>query len=261
MKPYLKILLLAISQHFFMHAFSQVVQKKVEHVTHTWVSINSNIFLDKNWFIMADAHLRENGFFSSNSFYFGRIGLGYQFDKSLAVAAGYGNLLSSPTTPGFTTKSDENRIYQQVVYNSSYKNKVNVLQRLRNEQRWQDIIVNDKKTGEKKFTNRVRYLLSTSLQVFKNPNLPQLVVADELLVQFGSAIVFNTFDQNRIFIGIKQKINNNLSFDTGYMSVFQQKSNGISYMQSNTVRLFFYYTVKNKHADKNLHHKVLDGQE
>ena len=68
MKPYLKILLLAISQHFFMHAFSQVVQKKVEHVTHTWVSINSNIFLDKNWFIMADAHLRENGFYKSNYF-------------------------------------------------------------------------------------------------------------------------------------------------------------------------------------------------
>jgi len=261
MKPYSKILLLAITQYCLVPAFSQVAQKKVEHVAQTWVSINSNVFLDKKWFIMADAHLRENDFFKANSFCFGRIGVGYQFDKSLSVAAGYGNLLSAPTTPGFTTKSDENRIYQQVVYNSSCKSKVNVLQRLRNEQRWQDIIVNDKKTGEKKFTNRVRYLLSTSFQVFKNPNLPQLVVADELLLQFGSAIVFNTFDQNRIFIGIKQKINNSLSFDTGYMSVFQQKSNGINYMQSNTFRLFFYYTVKNKYADKNHHHKVLDGQE
>ena len=261
MKPYSKILLLAIAQYCFVPAFSQLAQKKVEHISQTWESINSNIFLTKKWFIMADVHLRENDFFKSNSFSFGRIGLGYQFDKTLSVAAGYGNLLSSPTTAGYTTKSDETRIYQQVVYNSSYKNKVNVLQRLRNEQRWQDIIVNDKKTGKKKFTNRVRYLLSTSLQVFKNPNLPQLVVADELLVQFGSAIVFNTFDQNRIFIGIKQKINNNLSFDTGYMNVFQQKSNGINYMQSNTFRLFFYKTVKNKHADKNQHHKVLDGQE
>ncbi len=261
MKPYSKILLLAIAQCCFVPVFCQGLQKKVEIFSNTWVSINSIILLNKNWFIMADAHLRENGFFKSNSFYFGRIGLGYQFDKSLSLAAGYGNLLSSPTTLGYTTKSDETRIYQQVVYNSSYKSKVNVLQRLRNEQRWQDIIVNDKKTSEKKFTNRVRYLLSTSFQVFKNPNLPQLVLADELLVQFGKAIVFNTFDQNRIFIGIKQKINNNLFFDTGYMSVFQQKSNGINYIQSNTFRLFFYYTVKNQHADKNLHHKVLDGQE
>lgn len=261
MKSYLKMLLLATAQCSFAVAFSQPLQKKVEHVTHTWVSINSNFFLNKNWFIMADAHLRENDFFQSNSFYFGRIGLGYQFDKNLSVAAGYGYLLSSPTTAGWSTKSDESRIYQQVVYNSSYKSKMNVLQRLRNEQRWQDIIVNDKKTGDKKFTNRVRYLLSTSLQVFKNPNLPQLVLADELLVQFGNDVVLNTFDQNRIFIGIKQKITNSLSFDAGYMRVFQQKSNGINYMQSNTARLFFYYTVKNKHADKNLHHKVLDGQE
>ena len=261
MKTSVKLLLLAIVQCCFVNAFSQVLQKKVEHVTHTWVSVNSIFFLNKEWFIMADAHLRENGFFQSNSFYFTRIGVGYQIDKNLSVAAGYGNLLFSPTTAGWSTKQDENRIYQQVVYNSAYKSKVNVLQRLRNEQRWQDIIVNDKKTGDKKFTNRVRYLLSTSLQVFKSPNLPQLVLADELLVQFGKDVLFNTFDQNRIFIGIKQKITNSLSFDAGYMQVFQQKSNGINYMQSNTARLFFYYTVKNKHADKNLHHKVLDGQE
>ena len=261
MKTFGKILLLAIVQCCFINAFSQVLQKKVEHVAHTWVSINSIFFLNKQWFIMADAHLRENNLFQSNSFYFGRIGLGYQFDKNLSVAAGYATLLSSPTTAGWSTKSDEHRIYQQIVYNSAYKNKVNVLHRLRNEQRWQDIIENDKKTGNKKFSNRVRYLLSTSLQIFKSPNLPQLVLADELLVQFGKDVLYNTFDQNRIFIGIKQKITNNLSFDAGYMQVFQQKSTGINYMQSNTARLFFYYTVKNKHADKNLHHKVLDGQE
>ncbi len=261
MKTSVKILLLTFIQCCFVSAFSQVLQKKIEHVTHTWVSINSIFFLNKGWFIMADAHLRENGFFQFNSFYFARIGVGFQLDKNLSVAAGYGNLLSSSTTDGWSTKSDETRLFQQVVYKSAYKSKVNVLQRLRNEQRWQDIIVNDKKTGNKKFSNRVRYLLSTNLQVFKSPNLPQLVLADELLVQFGNDVVYNTFDQNRIFIGIKQKITNSLSFDVGYMRVFQQKSNGINYMQSNTARLFFYYTVKNKHADKNLHHKVLDGQE
>ena len=76
--------------------------------------------------------------------------------------------------------------------------------------------------------------------------MPQLVVNDELLVQFGKDIVYNTFDQNRLFIGIKQKISKSLAYDFGYMDVYQQRTNGYSYIQSNTLRLFLYYNHQPK---------------
>lgn len=196
---------------------------------------------------MADAHLRENNFFASTSFIFGRVGLGYQFNKNLSAAVGYGNLLLSPTTPGWTTKSDENRLFEQVQLTASY-GKLKILQRLRNEQRWVQIIANDTKTGANKFTNRVRYLFSATYPVFKNPALPQLTLADECMLQFGPAVVYNTFEQNRAFIGIKQKISNTLSFDAGYMRIFQQKNNGSSYNLGDVARLFFYYTLPYKKA-------------
>ena len=50
-----------------------------------------------------------------------------------------------------------------------------------------------------------------------------MVLSDEILIQFGKEVVYNTFDQNRIFIGIKQTISSKLSFDFGYMNVYQQK--------------------------------------
>lgn len=232
-----RIILLVVFQLLLLCSFAQ---KKIDYNTHTWVSINGNTYINKNWFIMGDFHLRENGFFKSNNFVFGRIGLGYQFDKDLSVVVGYGNLLLAPSTPGATTSADENRIFEQVQLLSSHK-KLKILQRLRNEQRWQQIVVNDQKTGENKFTNRVRYLLSLTHPVFKNPNLPQLVLADELALQFGSAVVYNTFEQNRLFLGIKQKVSNSVSFDAGYMKVFQQKANGTGYNLNETYRLFFYY--------------------
>lgn len=194
---------------------------------------------------MADAHLREYNFFRSTSFIFGRVGLGYQFNKNISAVVGYGNLLLSPTTAGWTTKSDENRIFEQLQLSSAY-GKLKIVQRLRNEQRWVQIIANNAKTGSNKFTDRVRYLFSAIYPVFKNPQLPQLTIADECMLQFGSAVVYNTFDQNRIFAGIKQKINNNLSFDAGYMRIFQQKNNGSSYSLSDCYRLFFYYTLPPK---------------
>ncbi|MNS74200.1 hypothetical protein D3C72_1076680 [compost metagenome] len=121
------------------------------------------------------------------------------------------------------------------------------MQRIRNEQRWQDKIVNDERTGEKRFTDRVRYLVSVNIPIFKKKTLPSLVVADEILIHFGEEVIYNTFDQNRLFIGIKQNINSKLSFDFGYMNVFQQKYSGYQYDSNHTLRLFFYYnnSVKN----------------
>lgn len=220
-------------------------QKKIERNTYTWVSINSSLFVSKHWFIMADAHLRENNFFASNSFIFGRVGLGYQVDNKLSFVAGYGNMELAPTTAGWTTKADEDRLFEQLQFLSEYK-KIKLLQRIRNEQRWQDIIAADKKTGDRKFTNRLRYLLSSTIPVFKNKKLPQLVVADELALNFGKDVVYNTFDQNRLFFGIKQNITKDLSFDAGYMKIFQQKSTGNAYIMGDVMRLFFYYTLHPK---------------
>lgn len=90
----------------------------------------------------------------------------------------------------------------------------------------------------------MRYLLSANIPIFKNKKLPQLSIADELAIQFGKDVVYNTFEQNRIFLGIKQKVTANLSFDAGYMNVLQQKNSGNSYENADVIRLFFYYTLK-----------------
>jgi hypothetical protein len=146
----------------------------------------------------------------------------------------------APTTAGWKTYSNENRIYEQAQITTKIA-KVSLFQRLRNEQRWQQKIANDKTTGQNKFTDRIRYLLSFNIPVFKDPKYPALVVADELCIQFGKEVVYNTFDQNRVFLGIKQKLTKDLSFDLGYMLVKQQKASGYQYDVNETFRWFFYY--------------------
>jgi hypothetical protein len=227
-------------------AIAQVGVKEVKHINQTWIGFNSNWFLNKHYFIQADIHFRENDFFATNSFVFARLGLGYQFNPNLHVSTGYAFLESAPINEGLSTRAIEHRIYQQFGFNHQFNNRWVIAQRIRNEQRWQEIIENDVKTGATRFSNRVRYLLGFTIPVFKNPRMPQLVVSDELFLQFGKDIVYNTFDQNRFFVGIKQKIGNSLSFDFGYMNVYQQRSNGYSYIQSNTIRLFLYYNHQPK---------------
>ena len=60
---------------------------------------------------------------------------------------------------------------------------------------------------------------------------------------FGEEVVYNTFDQNRFFIGIKKNINPKWSYDFGYMNVYQQKYSGYQYDMNHTIRLFFYLST------------------
>lgn len=216
-----------------------VKEKEINQQFQTWVSLNSVTKFSEHWGVAADVHLRTNDFFQDNNFFFLRGGIAYIPNSKFSFTGGYAHMWLAPKNPTWSTFSDENRIYQQVQMNTKSGN-VSILQRLRNEQRWQEIIVNDVETGKNKFSNRVRYLISTTIPIFKKKTAPSLVLSDELLIQFGKDIVYNTFDQNRFFVGIKQAINPKLSFDFGYMNVYQQKSTGYQYDMNHTLRLFFY---------------------
>lgn len=238
--------------------FGQVqTEKVVNQQTQTWVSINTVTKFRDHWGVVADAHIRSNELFKDNSFYFLRGGVSYIPTPVISITGGYAHMWLAPTKEGWTTYSDENRIYQQAQLNTKY-GKVSIVQRIRNEQRWQEKIVNDEVTGETRFTDRVRYLISFNIPVFKKKTAPSLVVADEILIQFGKEVVLNTFDQNRLFMGIKQSINPKWSYDFGYMNVYQQKISGYQYDMNHTLRLFFYLNTSVKPHKPAVHHSPGD---
>jgi hypothetical protein len=220
---------------------SAQTNRQVTHQLQAWFSVNTTAHLNSKWAFLFDAHIRRNHFFSQNNFKLLRAVILYNVDNTFSVAGGYAHEWLYPSTRGWHTISNENRVYQQVMLVSKF-NTIGITQRIRNEQRWQQKITNDKFTGSYKFTDRIRYLLSVNIPVFKNNKLPLVNVSDEILLQTGKEVMNNTFDQNRIFVGIKEKISKTLSFDTGYMYIYQQKSTGYQYEQDNTFRLFFYYT-------------------
>ncbi len=224
-------------------------EKTVRQQVQTWVSINSTFRLKDQWGLMADFHIRRNNFVADPNFYFARIGPNYWIKENMSASIGYAHLWLAPPQEGLKTWSNENRIYQQFLW-SSRLGKVSMLQRIRNEQRWQQKISNDERTGDWRFTNRFRYLLSFTIPLSQNPKKPALVLADEILLQAGKEVVYNPFDQNRIFVGIRQTLSHGFSYDFGYMNVFQQKSSGYEYDMNHTIRLFFYYSGGRKNNRK-----------
>jgi hypothetical protein len=234
-------MLLAFNFLLFLLQANAQTTKTINHQTQLWVSLNNTIRFSPKWGMVADFHIRRNNFAADPRFYFIRFGAAYFVNKEVSAVAGYGHMWVANAVGSDFLFTNENRIYQQMQYSGKI-NKLGLLLRLRNEQRWQQKIKNGVKLDEKKFTDRVRYLTSLSIPVFKNPYYPRLFIADEIALQMGKEVVYNTFDQNRLSIGIQQKISKTVSFDLAYMLVNQQKSSGYIYDENNTLRLFFYYT-------------------
>lgn len=154
---------------------------------------------------------------------------------------GVAQLWLAPTVEGWKHFAREHRIYQQFQHSSNI-GKIGILQRVRIEQWWQQKIVNYQFIHRYKFTNRVRYLFIATIPFCSKKKVPSLIVSDEVMIQWGKEIVFNTFDQNRFFFGIKQPLGKSLSMDTGYMLINQQKATGYQYDKNHTFRCFFYYS-------------------
>lgn len=216
-------------------------QKRVSSQNQAWVGFIHNAKLNSKWGYTADVHVRRNNFLSAPSFSVLRAGITYYVTDQLTFTNGYAHLWLSPNNTNYKAVVNENRIYQQIQL-QSHVNKVLLLHRIRNEQRWQDKVSNDIATDTINFSNRIRYLLNITIPIFKNKNLPSLVLADELMFQLGKHIVYNTFDQNRWYIGIKQSLAKELSVDLGYMGLYQQRENGYEYINNHTLRLFIFYT-------------------
>ena len=239
-----KIIFFILSSAFlFTTTSNSQTQRVVNNQTQSWISLNSTARFTNKWGVVGDLHYRANQIFVTPNFYFVRAGMNYWYQDNIIFTLGYAHMWLAPTKEGWHIYSNENRIYEQVQMNSKIGN-VSMIQRLRNEQRWQEKIspIKDSSTHTNKFTDRVRYLLSFTIPVAKNPYYPSIVLSDELSVQTGKEVVFNVFDQNRAFIGIKQMINKRLSFDLGYMLIDQQKSTPYQFDQNHTFRWFFYYT-------------------
>ncbi len=217
-------------------------EKVIHDQDQFWWSINTTTRITDNFGAVADFHIRRTDFLSESNFYFARVGAAWWVNDQFTIVAGYAHLwLSRDLEEDHAFFQDENRIYQQFAWRQSAGGS-SFLLRLRNEQRWHEVTNEYGNRERTRFSNRVRFLASCDIRIFSNPSLPKLVVSDEVLVHFGKEIVYNTFDQNRLFGGLKVPLTRDLKFDIGYMLVYQQLFNGYEYDLNHTFRWFFYYT-------------------
>ena len=226
-------------------SFAQTPTKTVHNREQAWVAYFNQTRLTDKWGLWLDVHYRMTDNFVSRPLQLLiRPGVTYFIKDNLRATAGYG-LIEHYPAKGLQTTRTEHRIWQQISWNQKYP-RLATTQWLRLEERYNEKVANDVKTGRYIYTWRTRYNFSFFVPLKGNdigPKVPYVALQNELFLSFGKNVVYNTFDQNRLFIGMGYQFNSNLNAQLGYMNVFQQNGSGNDYFSSHTIRLYVYHSV------------------
>ena len=245
MKPMkLKLLLLLIVAG---PAFSFGQTKTISHGQQTWLGYFNQTRLSNKWELSTDLNLRTREHFTSGLYQsLIRFGVSYYLNDAAKFTAGYALV---NYFPGYNHKylgAPEHRPWEQFQWQTKYAKKL-VQQKIRLEERYRHKLTGDTKLAPGyNFNWRLRYYFNLEIPLNKKAadvNAFSFIAGEEVNVNFGKKIVYNYFDQNKIYAGLKYKFSPSNNLQVGFMNVFQQLAVGNSYKSTNVIRIYYYQNI------------------
>lgn len=233
------------------HLGAQAIEKHIEDREQLWFGYFNQTRFSNRWGMWADLHYRMTDNFVDRPFQFlFRPAVTYYIKDNLRVNVGYAYAHHFPLE-GRRTSRNEHRPWQQIWWNQKYPG-LTTLQWIRLEQRFNEKVVNDVEEDGYNYNFRVRYNFSFFLPLKGKemaPKTPFAAIMNEVFLNFGDKVVYNTFDQNRLFAGFGYQFTSHLNAQLGYMNVYQQEASGSNYFSTHAIRLFVFHSLDLRNKD------------
>lgn len=229
----------------FSGSNAQAPEKHIDSREQLWLGYFNQTRLSNKWGVWLDVHYRMTDNFVDRPFQFlFRPALTYFVKDNIRINAGYAFVVHMPAE-GMSTTRYEHRPWQQVWWSQKYPG-LATLQWLRLEQRFNEKVVADEQQDGYNYNFRVRYNFSFFIPLKGKEivaHTPFAAIIDEVFLNFGDRIVYNTFDQNRFFAGFGYQFTSHLNAQLGYMNVYQQEGSGNNYYSTHAIRLFLFHSL------------------
>lgn len=226
---------------------SAFAQKQVSTFEQTWVGYISQFRLAGKWSITADAHLRtKDKFLKDFSASVARAGFIYHLNDQVNLAAGYAYFHYYPADDHAAVAQPEHRPWQQIQWTIKYP-RIRLQQRVRLEQRFRHKIKDeDELAPGYHFNYRARYQIMLAAPLSNHGFAARtfsIYGGEEVLLNFGKQIVFNTLDHNRVHLGLTYHVDEDDNLQIGYLNIFQQQSSGNRYRMVHVARIYYHHMI------------------
>lgn len=221
--------------------------KRINEERQVWLGYFNQTRFSKRWGSWLDLHLRtKENYVNQFSQSMVRAGLTYYVGDLTKFTAGYAYVWHYPADNHPKVTQPEHRPWQQIQWHTNYP-RLKTMQWVRLEERLRRNIKNDSTLADgSAFNFRVRYNFLLQFPLTKTKIKAgdfSLILNNEIHLNFGNAIVYNTFDQNRLFAGLALHTSATDNLQVGYMNLFQQLAGGSNYRMLHTARLFYFHNL------------------
>lgn len=226
-------------------AHAQTPAKEVTERRQAWLGYTNQTRIAPKFSLWLDLHARRTDFLDRWATTIIRPGITYHLSDHTRFTAGYAFVSHWPALETQQTVRPEQRLWQQISWGSKSP-KLQLSQWIRLEERFLRRIHQDALQPGHNFHYKTRYMIGLMVPLkgdFIEPGVPFAVVNDEVHVQFGKEIVYNYFDQNRLFAGLGYQFTKNLNAQLGYLQVFQQQPVGNKFFNTHALRLFLFHNL------------------
>jgi hypothetical protein len=221
--------------------------KTITSQQQVWFGYFNQTRFSNKWGAWLDLHVRtKDDFIDDLSQAIFRGGITYYINDATKLTVGDAYIRHFPADNHKDVTQPEHRPWQQLQWHTRYQ-RVNTMQWLRLEERFRRKILNDSTLADGhvfNFRARYNFLLQVPLTRAKIKGGDfSFILNDEIHINFGKQILYNSFDQNRFFLGFAYHVNPHDNFQFGYMNVFQQLAGGSSYRSLHTARVFYFHNL------------------
>jgi len=235
---------------FSFFSFYIVAQKIVTNQNLYWMRYYNQLEINEKFMWHNEMEIRR--FFEGNvkHHFIAHTRMHYKTGQNTDVALGITYSRQSPQDPISTSNLivPEFRGVQEFNYVIFISNRFTFQQRLRIEQRFIRNNNGIELLDGYGFNFRFRFRLQANYRISNEEaiNRTTLKISNEIMVNAGKNIIYNQFDQNRIYIGIERDFSKSISFELGYINWYQQTVSGNHFFNRDIIRLTLYHRLKLK---------------
>lgn len=193
--------------------------KTVQYNHQLWLGYITSTQISDKYSVWNDFHLVPEGFGVV------RTGLTRHLAKT-SITGGWALLWLTPGSGNNMLTRLEHRPWGQLQFNMPVSEKLSLTQRIRYDARFRERVANGEVVDGFGFNHRVRFLVSLKRLLANDETKtvkPYVSVSNEVLLNFGKEISYNTFDQNRISVAFGLQTPKT-QYQLGFMNRFVQNN-------------------------------------
>lgn len=243
-RPHAGRIVLIVSITMFSWHAPATAQKQIEEAEQIWLGyFNQTRFTSRTGMWM-DVHMRfTNHYIKEKTFDIARLAYIYYLHDDVRLMAGYARAVRFNRSG--VHRVPEHRPWQQIFWTEK-RTHFSLTQTFRVEQRFRRNVEDSVLGKGYNFNWRFRYNFSVTVPLKGKevtPGTPFVFLAEDIHINAGKNIVYNHFDQNRLFGGLGYQFTPTLNAQLGYLFIFQNQGLPGRYLHIHAIRLYVIHSL------------------